>query len=280
MKGIGRLAVQSISRRLTKRLLGRNACAIVARTPTGLFAVDPEDVGYGSVGKALLKRDGYGQSEIALLLPHLGDDSKLLVVGAHIGSLVVPLASHCREVVAFEANPRTYDLLLMNLALNHVTNCRAVNLAASDKNERLQFLASRANSGGSKRVPKVRDRMYYYDEPEVITVDAVRLDDHLGETACFDVILMDIEGSEYFALRGMPRLLARARVLQVEFLPHHLKNVGGISVEDFLAVVAPHFAILTIPSRGVRIERERFLPVLREMFERGEEDSGLLFEKA
>src|SRR5262245_2240507 len=106
---------EAIERRLAKRLLGRNARAIIARTPTGLFAVDPEDTGYGSVGKALLRRDGYGAEELRQLAPHIGPQSNLLVVGAHIGTLVVPLSRLCRHVVAIEANPFTYELLQMNL---------------------------------------------------------------------------------------------------------------------------------------------------------------------
>ncbi|MGH7427267.1 MAG: hypothetical protein ACREJ4_02740, partial [Candidatus Methylomirabilaceae bacterium] len=62
---------------------------------------------------------------------------------------------------------------------------------------------------------------------------------------------MDIEGSEYFALQGMQKILAHARVLVVEFLPHHLKNVSGVTVEQFLSVIPPHFRTLTIPSKGL-----------------------------
>jgi FkbM family methyltransferase len=280
MKWTTRSVREAIERRLTKRLLGRHARAIVAEAPTGLFAVDPEDVGYGSVGKALLRRGGYGANEIAILTPHLGPNVDVLVVGAHIGTLVVPLSRLCRRIVAIEANPATYRLLLMSLALNGVANCATLNRAASDEVGQLQFLASRANSGGSKRLPKIRDPLYYQDNPTLISVDAVRLDDEAVTAGPFDVIVMDIEGSEFFALRGMPRLLAGARILQIEFLPHHLRNVGGVSIEDFVAVLSPHFDRLTIPSRQIQVEREGFLPALREMYERDLGDGGILFEKA
>lgn len=270
---------EAIERRLRQRLLGRHARAIIAETPTGLFAVDPEDVGYGSVGKALLRRDGYGGEEIARLSSYLGREIDVLVVGAHIGTLAVPIAKLCRHVVAIEANPATYALLQMNLSLNGIGNCRALNLAAGDKRERLAFLASRANSGGSKRVPQVADPRYYEDRPGQIVVDAVPLDDELaGET--FDVIVMDIEGSEPFALRAMKRLLGAAKLLQIEFLPHHLRNVAGVSVEEFVALLAPHFDRLTIPSRGVTVERDRFVSALREMYDRDQGDGGLLFAKS
>ena len=170
-------------------------------------------------------------------------DAGVLVVGAHIGSLVVPLSKKCREVVAFEANPSTYRLLAINLRLNDVTNCRAVNLAANDVKGTIEFLMSRANSGASKRVPLIKEAMYYYDNPETVSVEAVRLDDYLDQEG-FGLVVMDIEGSEYFALQGMQRILQGSRALAVEFLPHHLKNVSRVSVQQFLSLVEPHSSTL------------------------------------
>lgn len=275
-----RLTAQALLRRLTKRLLGRNACAIVARTPAGFyFAVDPDDVGPGSVGRGLLRGEGHAEDEIAGLRQNLTGGERVLVVGAHIGTLVVPISRCCREIVAIEANPRSYALLQLNLAMNGVHNCRSFNLAASDKQETLEFLANSANSGGSKRVPKIKEPMYYYDRPCVISVEAVRLDDLLAGEPPFDVVIMDIEGSEPFALAGMQRILASARMLQIEFLPHHLRNVGGVTVEQFVALIAAHFATLTIPSKRVTVEREDFVAALSRMYDADEGDGGILFRK-
>src|SRR5512139_1508203 len=143
MKSRLRLTTQALARRLTKRLLGRNAHAIVARTPSGLlFAIDPDDVGPGSVGRGLLHGEGHAEQEIAGLLKFVKSGDRVLVVGAHIGTLVVPLSQTCREIVAIEANPRSYALLRLNLDMNRVANCRSFNLAASDRRETLEFLAN------------------------------------------------------------------------------------------------------------------------------------------
>src|SRR5271157_6099415 len=102
---------------------------------------------------------------------------------------------------------------------------------------------SRVNSGGSKRMPLTRDYMYFYDSPDIVTVGADRLDDLLdGER--FNVVFMDIEGSEYFALGGMQKILTSAKVLFMEFVPHHLKNVGGVSVHQLLELISPHLPTL------------------------------------
>ena len=49
--------------------------------------------------------------------------------------------------------------------------------------------------------------MYTYDNPKVIDVDAYSLDEYLDHDE-FDLVLIDIEGSEYFAMKGMSNILS------------------------------------------------------------------------
>ena len=136
---------------------------------------------------------------------------------------------------------------------------------------------SRTNSGGLKRMPLIKEHKYFYDDPSVVKVEADRLDEVVsGE---FDVIVIDIEGSEYFALKGMERLLSKATYLIVEFIPHHLKNVSGVSAREFLQPIAAHFNHLTIPSRNEIIDQSQFVSTLGSMYEKNEEDDGLIFSK-
>lgn len=270
-----KLACEAVAGALWKRLLGSHVQAVLVDTDEGLFAVDPEDFG---IGRRLRYRGACRSEELQRLGEYLPDDGEVLIVGAHIGTLAVPISRACRRVVAVEANPRSVDLLKMNLVLNDVSNCRVIHTAANDRHDPIEFLLSRANSGGSKRVPQVRSFLYYYDKPETISVPGAPLDDVL-ERHDFDLIVMDIEGSEVFALRGMQDILSRSQALAVEFVPHHLRNVSGVSVDEFLAPIEPHFQTLRIPSKGVNVESEGFLRTLQMMFLRGEEDDGIIFEK-
>jgi FkbM family methyltransferase len=229
----------------TLRSFGPRACGVLVDTDHGYFAVDPED---GGVSLRLLHHGTYADSEIDQLAP-LVDGGSVLVVGSHIGAHVVRLSRRCRELVAIEANPNTFKLLRANLALNGCGNVEPYNLAASDRPERLRFLLNRENSGGSKRAPVVEADCYVYDNPQEVEVEAVALDDLLGNRA-FDLILMDIEGSEYFALKGMQTLLANSAVLAVEFLAHHLTDVAGVSIQDFTGVIVPFFDWLYVPGDG------------------------------
>ena len=268
-----RLALQTAVGRLQKAMLGNNIVSLITRSANGIFAVDIEDRG---VGKELRHNGAYGQDEPERIFQYAGADDRVLVVGAHLDALVVPIAKHCKSAVAIEANPDTFGLLKTNLMLNDVANVSAHNITASDKTEQLEFVASRSNSGGSKRMPKVRAFEYFYDAPQTVTVEARALDSYLdGER--FGLVFMDIEGSEYFALKGMQDILRNAKTLFIEYLPHHLKNVSGVTPQEFLAQIEPHFETLFIPSKNIRVEKPQFLAALQAMFERDEGDDGLVF---
>ena len=272
---LSKLSASSAIGRFRKFMFGRNVVALITSTDNGLFASDPEDMGVGNV---LRKSGSYGLEEIERVFQYIGADDDVLVVGSHIGALVIPIAKRCKSVAAIEANPHTFSLLQMNLALNGSHNVRAYNIAASDKEEMISFISSRSNSGGAKRMPKIRAFEYFYDAPETISVQAFALDEYLkGEQ--FALVFMDIEGSEFFALKGMQNILRDTRTLFIEYLPHHLRNVSGVSPKEFLSLIEPHFSTLLIPSKNLHVEKVDFLPALQSMFDRDEGDDGLIFTK-
>jgi FkbM family methyltransferase len=259
---------------LISRIVGPHTQAVLTQSVDGLrLLVDPQDQG---VGRQLRQHGQFQPQELARLKGLVGASDRVLVVGAHVGAMALPLARHCATVVAVEANPHTFALLQLNITLNAVANCQALSLAANDESGTIKFLQSRTNSGGSKRAPLFRDTRYVHDGPDEITVRAERLDDALvGQQ--FDVILMDIEGSEVFALRGMPRLLQNCRCLVVEFLPHHLQRVAGLTVDDFLQAIPPHLKWLLVPSTGVCVARAQAAASLQAMVKAGHGDDGLIF---
>ncbi len=258
----------------TTRLVGAHTDALLTRCTNGLqLLVDPQDQG---VGRQLRLHGQFQPQELLRLLALVQAPDRVLVVGAHVGALALPLARHCSAVVAIEANPRSFGLLQKNLLLNGVRNCQAIAAAANDESGAIKFLQSRTNSGGSKRAPLFRDTRYIHDKPQEISVRAERLDDVLDGQR-FDVILMDIEGSEVFALRGMPKLLKSCRCLVVEFLPHHLQRVAGVSVREFLHAVPDHLQWMQVPSNGTCVTRELSQGVLESMMRSGRGDDGLIF---
>ena len=257
------------------RQLGNGVKSVIVDSKNGLLAVDPRDL---EVGYKLRNYGSYGLDELTRINKLITSESNVLVVGAHIGSLVIPIANNCNKVVAIEANPNNFNLLKTNLHLNKSANITIHNIAASSKQETIKFQMNTVNSGGSKRLPKNNEYMYRYDNPEVIEVQAYSLDDYLDENN-FDLVLIDIEGSEYFAMQGMEKILSNCNTLIVEFLPHHLKNVADISVEQFLSLIPQQFTKLTIPSKNETHPVDIGGVILKQMYNDKEGDDGIIFTK-
>jgi FkbM family methyltransferase len=244
----------------------------VVETRQGVFCVDTEDQ---FVSKSLLERGAYGEDEIKRISAFVRPSSKVLLVGAHIGSLLVPLSKRVDSIVGIEANPKTYKKLRLNLLMNQCHNAKVFNLAASDAAGSIEFVMNRANSGASKRMPIVRNEIYFQDNPEIATVPAVRLDDLLPHER-FDLVFMDIEGSELFAMRGMPRILSTAKVVVSEFYPFMVREVAGGGVADFLEPLK-EFGTLAIPSLRKVVHKEDFQAALDDMFDKNHCDNGIIF---
>ncbi|MDO6413658.1 FkbM family methyltransferase [Sphingomonas sp. BIUV-7] len=254
---------------------GPNAFGLVVEAKRGLFVVDPED---SAVTGALLQTGEYGEDELALAATFIQPDSNVLVVGTHIGSLAVPLSKLCSSLDAVEANPSTQRLAEANLRVNACWNVTLHKVAAGETRGQIPFLINRENSGGSKRKPLVDRDFYLYDDPEQVMVDCFPLDEICGGKS-YDLIIMDIEGSEFFALKGMPRILSKAQALSVEFLPHHIRDVAGVPIDAFVDQIEPHFAWLYVPDRNEVFSAGGMRDELRQMYEQGISSAGLYFLK-
>jgi FkbM family methyltransferase len=210
----------------------------------GKFWIDPRDE---FIGRRLEQDGEYQEEELELLMTCLKPEKDAVVVGAHIGAFVIPMARHCRRLVAVEANPDTFGLLVLNRRENKAYNVEC-KYGAADKREGecVEFLCGTANSGGSKRAPKTMRDDYVYDQPATVQVPTLCLD-YLCRGMSPSLIHMDIEGSEVFALRGAQELLARTEYLSVEFISHHLTHVAGVTVDEWLAPIRPHFNHMLLP---------------------------------
>jgi FkbM family methyltransferase len=259
-------------RTLTRHLPSRNLAGTIYQTPNGTFSIAASDIALANV---LRRNEVWSDHEVEAIRAAVTPSSRVLFVGAHVGTLVIPVARDVAEVVAIEANPDTYRFLAANLALNGTTNVTLHGYAAGEADGEIEFILSRQNSGGAKRRPLIADDRYTYDNPAIVRVPMRRLDNTLGGT--FDTIVMDIEGSEVFALRGMSRLLTGANQLFVEFLPHHLRNVAGVDSDAFCDLIVPHLPSLKVGGRIFRGDAAR--DELRRMFLADEADDLICFSR-
>jgi len=251
--------------KLRRWVIGRFGVAVLSRTENGMLLAPADDL---MVGRRLSFNGRYDPELLDFLLKRCEPHFHVLFVGAHVGALAIPVAKQVSKVTAVEANPETLELLRMNVLLNRLQNIEVHGFAASDRNGEARFIASRLNSGGSGLEIGERGRWAQpYDKAEAIVVQTNRLDD-IFSGVCFDLIVMDIEGSEPLALRGMCGLLKRSRGLLVEVFEDHMRHVGNVSNEEFLSLVSPFFDEAVILTEKPR-EGERFssTPYPKSMFQ-------------
>lgn len=220
-------------------VLGPYTAAILTRTANGYLLVPTTDM---MVGRRLAFNGCYDTELLKVIAHNCNIDSKVLFVGAHVGSLAIPVAKNVRRVVAIEAHPGTFDLLRMNVSLNGLCNIELHNFAAGDKCAKVPFLASSLNSGGSgiEMGQERQEEAHLYGSVDKLAVQMNRLDD-VFPSESFDLIVMDIEGSEALALKGMPNLLSRSRALLVEVFEHHLDRIAKITDKEFLNLFSRHY---------------------------------------
>lgn len=223
-----------------RKELGPHAAGVLYDSENGFLLAPVGDI---MIGKRLGFKGKWDMHEIHFLIDKLDPQDTVYFVGTHIGSLLIPIAKHCSKVVGYEANPDTYRILNWNLKLNEVSNAKIFHHAIGDASRNVEFYKNKVNTGGSKLKPIVDRFIYNFDAPETVQVGMVAMDQHIQENNLPepDVIVMDIEGAEYFALKGMQEILARVKVLYVEYVPDHLKDVAGVSVSEFLDLIVPHF---------------------------------------
>jgi FkbM family methyltransferase len=224
-----------------KKIFGPNAKGIIYDSKNGYMALPISDI---TIGKNLGYKGHWNFSDIQKLLQQTTQDDVIYFIGTHVGTLLVPIAKKVKTVVGFEANEDTFWFIKANLCLNKISNATIFNKAVGDGAKKVTFYKNTVNTGGSKIKPIKDSILYNYDNPKQVEVDMVALDPFIAEQSLTPPsgIIMDIEGAEYFALKGMQATLAKVRFLYVEFVPHHLQNVSNTSVEKFLKTITPHFS--------------------------------------
>ncbi len=157
-------------------------------------------------------------------------------IGANVGaySLVASrLVGKSGKVIAFEPGSKSFLRLLKNISLNGLTNIIPERMAVIDKSTQTDLFISGSQNLGMSSI-------YHHDSETGITekVEAVSLDDYVEKKGIsrIGLIKIDIEGSEFLALKGMQKVLTdmRPKIL-VELKEETLKN-SGYTEKDIIAL--------------------------------------------
>ena len=103
--------------KLINKRLGKHVKAVIVDSANGILATDPRDL---EVGLKLRKHGSYGLAEISRISKLISPKSNVLIIGAHIGSLAIPISKKCSKLIAIEANPDNFKLLETNIQLKYL----------------------------------------------------------------------------------------------------------------------------------------------------------------
>ena len=171
--------------------------------------------------------------EVQTIEKYLKNGMIMLDLGANIGFYTMLSRSIVGEngrVFAFEPSPRNANLIRASIEENSFTNVTVVEAAVSgDTGVSKLYVSPNINSAHS-----LLDLDFKYDEgwkrEKTIDVKVITIDDYLEKKVGdlkVDFIKMDIEGSEFHAIKGMRKVLDENEhlILVSEFWPKgFLKN--------------------------------------------------------
>lgn len=157
----------------------------------------------------------------------------VLDIGAQFGYFSLIAArkvGHGGCVYSFEPAPANFELLQRNIELNRYIDiiCAVPKAVGSQHAMQKLFVYQGSDSHSMYCHPKVNVK-------NTIMVECISIDEFLGEQRV-DVIKMDIEGNEAYALEGMKKTIARSNNLKlfIEFSPANL-NRAGVKPQEYLS---------------------------------------------
>jgi FkbM family methyltransferase len=161
-------------------------------------------------------------------------------VGANIGIHTLTLSKAVGDdgsVIAFEPVKYLFEELNLNLHLNSTSNVKIVNVACGENDkisEMNVFKKGDFDSGNNSLVENEHIISVSPKRINKVNVKVINLDNFVQRHALsIDFIKMDIEGYEYYALRGMQKLIKQqtpAMIIEYNLdRIHHL----GLSNKDF-----------------------------------------------
>ena len=143
-----------------------------------------------------------------------------LDIGANIGTHTIYLSKYFKEVHGFEPQRKVFDLLKSNIEINNCHNVKLHNFGLGEKNEIVQMQKfdenSDYNQGG------VGIDLNENDEPKGEEIYVKVLDELNLKDVGF--IKLDVEGYEYFVLKGGERTISISRPIVIIELNHKTKE--------------------------------------------------------
>ena len=193
----------------------------------------------------------YDERGILFIKSHLKSGDTFIDIGGNIGAytlIAAKIVAKKGSVIAFEPVSRVRNRLMENVQLNNFQQVLIEPLAVFDSNTELELHISNEENFGMSSI-------HAHDENSGITekVKAIRLDDYLlnNEIRQVDLIKIDIEGAELFALKGMKTTLEQFKpIVLIEISPDVLDGTQFKSEEIYAFFEAINYTPFCVREDG------------------------------
>lgn len=188
----------------------------------------------------------FERKETIFLLNEVKRDEICLDIGGNIGyytNLFAYCVGSSGKVIVVEPNEKNFNLLQLNMHINGFRE-RVIleNKLIGAKNEQeVNFVitADSAYSFVSNNAGDLNDENSTFKKKKTYSIDSI-LEKHAIKKV--DIVKMDIEGYEYFALQGMHKLLSSPtgpRLIMMEICDENLKkyNLRSEVVFDYMSKI-------------------------------------------
>ncbi len=231
----------------------------------------------GGVAHQLIMYCQYEPYESSLIREVLKPGMTVYDIGANLGYYVL-LASECvgstGKVFAFEPAPENLELLRRTVSENTTTNV-TIHACAVGANDGEASLAISPTNSGDHQLREAADRAK-------VAVPVRSTDSLIAEgLPTADVVIMDVQGSELDAIRGMNSLLGTGspKVIFTEFWQKGLNDRHPNGAREFLEVLTSvGFQLAIIDEKRKRVRPTTPDALLNETL--GNEERNLLCTRA
>lgn len=197
-------------------------------------------------GRQIVRTGLHEKDTTRFLQKTLSPGQVVLDIGANAGYFTLLASSLVKDqgkVYAFEPMPYNYQLLVRNVTENGIGNVRCERMAVTNSVGRSPLFINPMHGGSHSLLLVLTARKH-------VVVDTTTVDEYLAaNNLTVDVIKMDIEGAELFALEGMKQTIRQAHKLTIlfEFNPDVLERLG----------IDPTGLIRKLAAEGLRISSIR-----------------------
>ncbi|PZV18669.1 MAG: FkbM family methyltransferase [Leptolyngbya sp.] len=196
-----------------------------------------------AISRPILVKGVHEASVTKVFKQYMKPNLRFIDIGANLGYYSLLVASQCpnSKIYSFEPDLKNFQLFSSSITYNQFQDrIQAYCLAVGSENKIITIsdLGNNSNSGArftgdNKEVlrPYIHGENPYFRE-----VEAVQLDSFLPDFK-IDLVKIDIEGYEPFAIQGMFNIIKQNKpIIFLEFAPSNLKNIGLTEPEKFLQI--------------------------------------------